>query len=70
MSKECQTDFVLRFRNNLEIGDCNVFIQKDNGKAIKEILISYKTIYVNTLSVMCIDIASKELDMVFRHESF
>ena len=70
ISKECQIEFLLRFSTDLEIGDCNVFISKDPALGIKEVLLSYKTIYLNTLSVMCIDIASKAMNLVFLHESF
>ena len=71
-TQECQGEFVLRFGTDLEIGDCSisVFFSREPQKQTKEIVLCYKTIYINTLSVMCIDISGHQMNMIFRHESF
>lgn len=72
-------DFLIRWKNKLNIGDPNMFILKSKSKnyssELKELIISYKTIFMNTYNVICMDI-SVEHDltnnnlMIFRHESF
>jgi len=38
---------------------------------LKELIISFKTIYINTYNVVCMDITvDDEQLMIFRHESF
>ena len=41
--------FPLKFQNKLSIGDADISINR--GESYKELIISYKTIYMNTYSV-------------------
>lgn len=60
---------LIKWVNKLNIGDCNMAIN-DNNTGIRELVISYKVIYINTYNVMVLDL-SPDLDqrIVFRHES-
>ena len=52
-------NFLIRWKNKLDIGDTNIFVLRNKEKGIKEITISYKTIFINTYNVVVMDI-SKE----------
>lgn len=44
---------------------------RDIDNRVKELVISYKTIYINTYNVIVLDISGRGLNnVVFRHESF
>jgi hypothetical protein len=61
--------FILKWKNKLDIADANLFIIKMKGSNYRELIISYKTIYINTYNVKVVDISTKEATL-FRHESF
>ena len=63
--------FLIKWKNKLDIGDTNIFVLRNHEKGIKEIIISYKTIYINTFNVVVMDISKdNKKNMIFRHESF
>ena len=68
--------FLTKWKNKLDIGDANIFVlrhsNKDKSQHYKELVISYKTIYINTYNVTVMDISSKDNSQttLFRHESF
>jgi len=63
--------FLLKLKNKLDIGDADIEVHKDNFKGYKELILSYKTIYMNTYNVTVIDITQKNrFKTIFRHESF
>lgn len=72
--------FLIKWKNKLNIGDPNMYIMKNKSKNydtdIKELVISYKTIFMNTYNVINMDISVEHDDqgdnqlMIFRHESF
>jgi hypothetical protein len=70
-SDPLQCKFLIKWKNKLDIGNTNIFVLRNKEKGIKEITISYKTIFINTYNVVVMDI-SKEQDksIIFRHESF
>ena len=43
--------FFLKYNNKLDIGNADIAIIKNQEKGFKELLISYKTIYMNTYTV-------------------
>ena len=43
--------FVLKWKNKLDIADCDVNITRNAKKKFKELVISFKTIYMNTFNV-------------------
>tara|TARA_B110000285_G_C14515056_1_gene334018 strand:- start:72 stop:284 length:213 start_codon:yes stop_codon:yes gene_type:complete len=47
--------FILKWKRSLEIGDCAINVLRDNVKGYKEIIISYKTIFINVYTIMVID---------------
>ena len=69
--------FLIKWKNKLDIGDTNMYIlrtkknSEDGEGGLKELIISFKTIYINTYNVVCMDITTDEEQlMIFRHESF
>lgn len=61
--------FILKWKNKLDIADADLFIIKTKQSNYRELVISYKTIYINTYNVKVVDITNKEATL-FRHESF
>ena len=63
--------FLLKLKNKLDIGDADIEVHKCHEKHYKELIVSYKTIYMNTYNVTVIDITDpKKFKTIFRHESF
>lgn len=59
----------MRESNKLDIGDANIVI--NNRGDSRELVLSYKTIYINTFTIMVLDIdSSVSKTLIFRHESF
>lgn len=61
--------WILKWKNKLDIADADLFIIRNKGSDYRELVISYKTIYINTYNVKVIDITVKD-STLFRHESF
>ena len=54
--------FLTKYKNKLDIGDCKLFVMrsrigKDKKTQLKELVISYKTIYINTYNIVIMDIS-------------
>ena len=53
--------FLIRWKTKLNIGDVNMFILENRSKnydsPIKELVINYKNILLNTYNVICMDIS-------------
>ena len=49
------SSFLMKQKNKMDIGDANMFVLRNRGKGIKEVIISYKTIYINTFNITCLD---------------
>jgi len=63
--------FLIKLKNKLDIGDTNMFILFNKEKGYKELICSFKTIYLNTFNVVLLDVTiNDEHLMMFRHESF
>ena len=63
--------FLIKWKNKLDIDDTNIYVLRNIEKGIKEIIISYKTIFINTFNVVVMDIsADAEKSIIFRHEGF
>lgn len=67
--------FILNQGNKLDIGQVDMYIYEDELTNSPQLILAYKTIYVNTYTVNVIDIDTKDDDgaeasMLFRHESF
>ena len=61
--------FLTKYKNQLDISDCDIFVMRNGGQ--KELIISYKTIYINTFNVIIMDISSDVgQSTISRHESF
>ena len=53
-----QHRFFMRWKNKLDIADANIYVIRDEEKAFKELVVSYKTIFMNTYNVVVIDIST------------
>ena len=64
--------FFIKYKNKLDIGDADIYILRSKKNRLKEIIISYKTIFINTFNIIVMDISSTKVDksIIFRHESF
>ena len=65
--------FLINYKNKLDIGDANIMVLRNSQKMYKELILSYKTIYLNTYNITVLDISTafaKNENAVFRHESF
>lgn len=64
--------FFIKYKNKLDIGDADIYILRSKKNRLKEIVISYKTIFINTFNVIVMDISTKSVEksIIFRHESF
>jgi hypothetical protein len=62
--------FLMRDSNKLDIGDANIVINRRDD-AGSELVLSFKTIYINTFTIMVLDIdLNVKRSLIFRHESF
>ena len=65
------SQFLIKWKNKLDIGDPNIYVLRNKVEGLKELIVSYKTIFINTYNVICMDISvDDEQTMIFRHESF
>ena len=51
---------MLKVKNRLKIDDALVSVIKDEANYHKELIIAYKTIYLNTYTIKIMDLASEE----------
>ena len=58
--------FFINWQNRLNIADADIYVIEINGR--RQLIVSYKTIYINIYNVFIIDIETGLLE--FRHESF
>lgn len=68
-----KSEFLIRWNTKMNIGDVNFYIMRDDKKNLKELIVSYLTIYENSHNVIVMDISdtiSEKKHMIFRHESF
>ena len=62
--------FLMNYANKLDIGDVNLYVLKEegiSGKSRTELIITYKTIYINIYTINVIDLDTE--NVIFRHES-
>jgi len=70
-SNPLKSKFLIKWKNKLDIGDPNIFVLRNLAKGLKELIVSFKTIFINTYNVVCMDISVEdEQTLIFRHESF
>lgn len=64
-------NFLIKWKNKLDIGDTNIYVLRNFDRGTKEVIISFKTIYINTYNIVVMDISEdNQRSMIFRHESF
>ena len=62
--------FILKYKNKLDIGNADIAIINNPAKKLKELLVSYKTIYMNTYTLQVFDIGSDQVSTIFKLETF
>ena len=67
--------FLIKWKSNLQIGDVDlqIYYNKNDNGLCKELIVSYKSIYINTLNIIIMDLSNRFGDrccLFFRHESF
>lgn len=64
--------FLIKLKNKLDIGDADLFVLRDKELQYKELVVSYKAIFINTYNIFIFDISSSSGEhlTLFRHESF
>lgn len=74
-------NFITMWQHKLDLDDANIYILRgkdtnpkasNENQSFKELVISYKTCFINTYNVIVTDLSSKIEDRatLFRHESF
>jgi len=64
-----ENHFLLNYGNKLDIADCDMYILRvDKNTKTKQIVLSYKTVFINIFSVVLVNLENGNL--VFKHESF
>lgn len=65
-------NFLIKYNNKLEIGDASISVLRDKQNGFKELVLSYKTIFINTYTVHVMDIANQSSGQptLYKHESF
>lgn len=64
-------NFLIKWKTKLDIGNTNMTILRNHDNKLKELIVSYKTIFMNTYNVICMDITvDNDQLIIFRHESF
>jgi len=67
----CKTEFLIKWKNKLNVNDVNVFINRNAKHQFKELIVTFKSIYINIYSVIVLDISRiRNMNMLYRHESF
>ena len=57
--------FIIKLKNKLEINDANIFVMRtfgqgpDKSNNYKELVLSFKSIYLNSYSITVLDISKK-----------
>ena len=49
--------FLINYKNKLDIADANIMVLRNMNKMYKELILSYKTIYLNTFNITVLDIS-------------
>ena len=61
------------WKHNLDIDDANMFISKglNEKKPYRELIIGYKTIFINTYTIVCKDLSDDtKAAVLYKHEAF
>ena len=53
-----KNDFLIKVKNKLDIGDASICVMRDDDKKFKELVVSFKSININTFNMVIIDIST------------
>ena len=62
--------FFLKYNSKLNVGDASISIIRNPKKNTKELLVGYKTIFMNTYTVHVINISQADKFTIFQHLDF
>ena len=66
--EELNGEWIVNMGNKLDIADASMLVLKNEEHGYRELIISYKTMYINTYTINVVDLSDKLV--IFRHESF
>lgn len=52
-------NFFIKWKNKLDIADADIAVVRNEEKKLKELVVSYKTIFINTYNVKVVDISGE-----------
>lgn len=62
--------FLMKWNNKLNIRDTNMAVLLNEDRGYKELVVTYKVIYLNIFNIMVLDLSSEGIHrLIFRHES-
>lgn len=65
--KSCRANYIINWKSKLDIEDARLFLLRDNHDKQDSLVVSYKSIHVNTYNILLISLETKMI--VYRHES-
>ena len=54
-------NFIMQLKDNLDIGDASIHMLRNEEQNYKEIIVCYKTIYINMYTINVIDISQEKV---------
>ena len=63
-------EFFIKWKNKLDIDDTSIAVTRSPDNKFKELIVTYKSIYLNTYTTYVLDISQADHWTMFRHESF
>lgn len=63
--------FLIKYENKLDINDGYFYVLNDKESGVRELVLSYKTIFMNIHTILSLDLnTNKDCTIIFMHESF
>ena len=74
-------NYMIKWNTKLKLSDANIYIQRNEERGVKELIVSFKQIYVNTKNLIVFDLSENQVsqdyegktqgrNIVIMHESF
>lgn len=64
-------NFLIRWKNKLDMDDSFCYFLKDQETGLRELIVGFKLIYINTFNIINFDITRDDIESIlFHHESF
>jgi hypothetical protein len=59
---------LINWKSKLDIGDAGLFMVENSDEGTKHLMVSYKSIHINTYNVLIVNLESKLIE--YRYESY